>query len=466
MNEHLKATLGLDNGPFARGLRGAKGMAASFSDSVKGLLGKDLLRGIQAAFAFGALQKVFGFADGLATLRDSTGASIKMLQSWREAAVQTGSTAQQADKAINKLAIGIGEAVNGSGEAKTAFEKLGISLVDNEGYIKSTDKVLTELADAFKNTKSQAEKSAIAKKLFGDENAKLAVTLSGGSDALVKFGEALENTGRLLSDEEINQLDKYDKALKRIQDNAFIGGTKLVGFMGRSIETAAQFWGAATASGLNSNGVTADLIAAMQTINELDEQQTKAAKAQLEVAQEKVKAQQSLVDLKKEQADAEKRMDEAEADRIKRNNMARFQNVEEIIKAGEAGKMVTKQQKLEVEQAKLALYYAEQAEKFRGISPEISRRLTFRAEIVRGRIGSLTGEQKPLGEFETKPSVPVPYQNPYSLLRPLGMDQAIVDARGKLTPEMLEATKIQAQKLKDISAILENGIVVIPKNGP
>jgi len=365
----------------------------------------DWIKGAGAALLAGQGRKVLELADTIGTLRDATDASAQMLQVWREAATQTGNDAKMADKGIEKLNIRIGEAANGNKEAIKIFEDLGVKLDDDNKKLRSTDDLLKGTADAFKSIKDPAERARIAKKLFGDEAAKLAVTLSMGSDGFERIRGEMERFHKLLSDEEIAKLDRYDKRLKSMQTNITTGFGKGLAFFGSGFEGLASFLGGATGSvgpydgmlkALSKLDFSAGLDALVEDVNELARTEAGREKIQRQLvqgAQDEAAAKQAALESSKESAEVMKQLKQDQAQR----DSTEFQTIDEVIAAGGSDK-ASPSIKRDAKIAERVKFLRDKAEENRGFNPALAQRYKDRADQTERHIGSLAGGKKQLGD--------------------------------------------------------------------
>jgi len=174
------------------GLKGLAGAAGGLGGALGALVPAASVAGL-AAMAKGAIDT----ADNLAKMSAKTGVSVEQLSKFKQAADLGGSSIEGVTGAMLKLNKGLAE---GSGPASKALNTLGISATDASGKLKSTDKIMLEVADKFKAMPDGAEKSALAMQLFGKSGAEMIPMLNGGSKAIdglnatmsTKFAKAAE----------------------------------------------------------------------------------------------------------------------------------------------------------------------------------------------------------------------------------------------------------------------------------
>lgn len=183
---------------------------------------KTTLAGVGAAFV---IQRAAGFtrdtlevADALGDTAAKAGITAEQLQVLRHAAEQNGSSADKLDKAMVRLNTNLGQAAleakglaSGTSPASDALARLGVSVLDAGGNIRSTGDVFPELIDKLSSIQSPAERAAVAAQIFGAKlGPELAVLIEQGSAPLAKYRGELEATGALLSDDLVASAGKVN----------------------------------------------------------------------------------------------------------------------------------------------------------------------------------------------------------------------------------------------------------------
>lgn len=117
----------------------------------------------------------------------ATGLTTQALQELRKAASATGLEAGELDVALYRLSRGMVSAKQGGEEQAKAFHRLGVSVTDSQGRMKTADAVVMDLAAGFEKMPDGAEKSALAMDIFGRTGARLIPMLNEGKEGLAKF---------------------------------------------------------------------------------------------------------------------------------------------------------------------------------------------------------------------------------------------------------------------------------------
>ena len=105
----------------------------------------------------------------------------------------------------------------GIGEAKDSFKFLGISAVDMQGNLRSTDSVLFELADKFKAMPDGTKKTALAMDILGKSGKDLIPLLNAGSEGLGEMLAEADSLGIVLSTKTAQSAEAFNDSLERLK---------------------------------------------------------------------------------------------------------------------------------------------------------------------------------------------------------------------------------------------------------
>ena len=194
---------------------GVMGKSAKFAAS--GLKTIGVAAGATAA-TLAVLAKVnTDFLDKIGKTASKLGVEAEFLQQLRFAAEQTGVKVEALDMGLQRFIRRAAEAAKGTGEAKRAFEQLGIELLNSDGTLRPVREILFDVADGLKNTGSSAEQVRLAFKFFDSEGVALVNTLKGGSQALKEFERQAESLGIIISNETVKKGELFADRLNIIR---------------------------------------------------------------------------------------------------------------------------------------------------------------------------------------------------------------------------------------------------------
>lgn len=166
----------------------------------------------------GTVQKFFDVIDSTENLQDfarQINASAEELQGLRFAAEVGGSSAEKLDSGIERMVRRLGEAREGSEEAKIAFEALGLS-ADNLAEMSAED-AFKAVADGIKNVENASDQAAIALEIFGRGNSSLLNVLNEGSDGIDKMIERGRELGAVMGEDGVNAAANASTAIKELK---------------------------------------------------------------------------------------------------------------------------------------------------------------------------------------------------------------------------------------------------------
>lgn len=139
--------------------------------------------------------------DSIAKTADRLGIGIEAFQELSFAADRSGVAQSEFDISIQSLTKNIGLAAQGFEKPKQAFDKLGISLRDLSGNIKPTETILNEFSDAIAKVPDQANRAALAQKLFGDSGSKLLNLFKDSSQGVNALRSEFKALGGVVSED-------------------------------------------------------------------------------------------------------------------------------------------------------------------------------------------------------------------------------------------------------------------------
>jgi len=123
------------------------------------------------------------------------------LQELSYAAGLAGASQEEVVDGLKDLQKNALDAANGSKSFVDMFQRLGVTVKDSSGRLKSAEELLPQLADGFAGITSETERTALAQKLLGGSGLKLIPFLKQGTEAIeAQRAEARELGGVLDAD--------------------------------------------------------------------------------------------------------------------------------------------------------------------------------------------------------------------------------------------------------------------------
>lgn len=223
----LRVLLSADTAAFSTGMSKARREAATSAGAINkslagikgGIVGA--AGGIIAGLTIGALANLtkrgLDYAASLGETAQQLGVTTEALQVFRYAATQVGMSQQEVDTSLKKLSDSIAEAGRGSKAQATAFNELGVNVRTAGGELKSTDRVIREMADGFAKLKNPQDQVRIGMDLMGRSGSKMVPLLSGGAKGVDQLRDAAHRLGVVLSDKQIQNADKTADKLEDLK---------------------------------------------------------------------------------------------------------------------------------------------------------------------------------------------------------------------------------------------------------
>lgn len=157
--------MGLDTTEIQSGVAKAKNVFRNFAGAVAGYMS-------------------FSFAKKIIDQFDAIGKRAKDLDMSASGMLKLKETADLAGVGFEKVEQGLKSFSQRAAEGDESFAKLGISLTDNNGAMKTTEALLHETADKFKELKGSSDVASASWKLFGGDALEMTRVLEQGSDAI------------------------------------------------------------------------------------------------------------------------------------------------------------------------------------------------------------------------------------------------------------------------------------------
>lgn len=161
-----------------------------------------------------AVKTQLGEIDEITKSARTLGVETESLIGLRLAAEEfSGVTEATFDKSLKRMVVRIGEAANGTGEAKTMLEQLGLSA--QQLATMSPDQAFVEIAESIRGLNTPAEQAAAAYAIFGRQGVELLNTLRQGRDGLQETQTAVETLGLAFSAVDGSRIEAANDAMGR-----------------------------------------------------------------------------------------------------------------------------------------------------------------------------------------------------------------------------------------------------------
>lgn len=151
-------------------------------------------------------------ASMLSNIAQTINMDVEATQQWDYVLKTVGSSIEDAQGDLSAFQEKIMDAAGGTGEAAEMFRKLGISVMDQHGNLRSTESVLQHTVHALQNMRNETERNAISSILLGSTGEKLVPIYNQSTESLNKLLWKKKELG-IQTKNEIEVLSDVSKAL-------------------------------------------------------------------------------------------------------------------------------------------------------------------------------------------------------------------------------------------------------------
>ena len=180
-------------------MQGVEGKAKNLGMAVRGagLAFKALFATAAVGSIIAIGKSAIDTADAFGKLSTRTGIAADKLLAYVNAGKLADVSQSDLETGLRTLARTQVEASEGVKTYADAYAKLGVTVKNQDGTLKDSDQLLSDIADRFQDLPNGPEKAAVAMDIFGRSGQKMITLLNGGSEALDEFGfELSENFAR------------------------------------------------------------------------------------------------------------------------------------------------------------------------------------------------------------------------------------------------------------------------------
>ena len=187
---------------------------------MSGTIGAIAGAGVAAAAAIAKVEQALvditeesaGRATSIANIAETINMSVESTQKWDYVLKTVGSSIEQAQGDLSAFQEKILEASEGTGEAYEMFERLGVSVTDQNGTLRETEPVLMDVISALQSMADETERNAISSTLLGSTGELLIPLYNDNAQAIEHLMQKKEELGVLTGDE-IENLKKVSESM-------------------------------------------------------------------------------------------------------------------------------------------------------------------------------------------------------------------------------------------------------------
>lgn len=208
-------------------------VGSAFSSIAKGAaaMGTAVVAGAAAigTAAYKMASDTAAAADNVDKMSQKIGISRESYQEWDYIMSQCGMDVDKLQTGVKTLTAKMSDAAEGNKTAAAAFDKLGISVTNTDGSLKSQEQMFNETIAALQGMENETERAALATELFGKAGVEMAPLLNSGAESIEELRQKAHDLGMVMSDETIDagvvftdSIDTIKRSLKGLMNN--LGG--------------------------------------------------------------------------------------------------------------------------------------------------------------------------------------------------------------------------------------------------
>lgn len=173
--------------------------------------GYAVARGVRAAID--ELGELIDEGHELANLAARLNVSTTELQRWRFIADQTDLEATALTSSFGALARNVEAAAHGGGPAAADFRRLGVSLRDGNGHLRTQGELFADTVRALSTVTDRTRRAAIAQRIFSEGGTQLLALIDEGPEAIDRLSTRFDELGGGLSEEVVAGAEEAHDAL-------------------------------------------------------------------------------------------------------------------------------------------------------------------------------------------------------------------------------------------------------------
>ena len=140
---------------------------------------------------------------------------------------QNGMSVEQLQGNVKKMVNAMDDAANGSDTAAKKFSRLGLSVTDVNGNLKSSEDMFFETISALQSMTDETERNAAANDIFGGSYTEMIPLLNSGAESMEELRQKAHDMGLVISDEAVDAGVKFTDTMDTAKRSLAAIGTKI-----------------------------------------------------------------------------------------------------------------------------------------------------------------------------------------------------------------------------------------------
>ena len=212
------------------------------------LRGLSMVAGAVDVALAGLTVKAGQTADDLNTMSKVTGISTTELQKYKYSADLLDVSVETIAKSQTKMKKSMLSAQQGSSTMADAFAKLGVSIEDSNGNLRSQDEVFADSIKALGEMANETERDALAMQIFGKSATELNPLIEDNGETFQRVADIFASNGLEVVDQEtIDKANQFQDALDTIKATGMVTlstiGMQLAGYLAPAMEKISEVLG-------------------------------------------------------------------------------------------------------------------------------------------------------------------------------------------------------------------------------
>jgi len=214
----IRAVLGIDTGGYTKGLLDAQVANEVFGHTVTNFINNPLLGTVQllknvAGATASAVRETAFLNQEYLRSSQRVGVSTETISGLQMAYRDMGLSAAELEKHLVILSKLVDDAANGNEQARKTFERLGVSVTDLNGRVKSNDEIFREASDGLARLGNEQAKVSLANDLFGRGAEKVLDVVGRGGKAIEEYIDKSRRFGQVVEDDAARGSDRLASSL-------------------------------------------------------------------------------------------------------------------------------------------------------------------------------------------------------------------------------------------------------------
>ena len=183
------------------------GMAAAITTSA----------GVMAKSLFNNVKELSDLGDQIDKESQKLNISAENYQKLSYAMDMSGASIDDVSKGMKTIVSDLGKMSNGVSKTDDKYKKLGISLKNSNGTLKSSEQVLFDSIDALSKMSDETKRNAMAQEIFGKSAAELTPLLNSGSEGIKELMQEAEKYGMVMGKDAVENSALFNDSLTRLK---------------------------------------------------------------------------------------------------------------------------------------------------------------------------------------------------------------------------------------------------------